>query len=143
MVDKIIILSQAPLTPQIRRNTYVEDIKYMGYDVEFWDISQILHKGLKLSDNIETIYLVKFTNIHQLESKLKSTVNKSTAFLIDFDPDWNNRQVFKLLFNNDCYCIRVDMYANTCLSESFGERIKTIFSKNGHKLIINKLRYLL
>ena len=142
MNPQIIIVSQAPLTPQIKRDTYLEKYIERNLDVKFWDISNILHPGIKYTDEISSPNKQIIRSYKELETTINQCITNQTVFQLDFDPAWNSHRIFHLLKKYNCKCIRVDMYANTCLhpdSPSITSRLKKLISRNIFKLIRNKL----
>lgn len=56
-MKEIVIISQAPLTPQIKHNNYVDEYFSVGYKVYFGDISQLMHPGMRYNDELDEPYL--------------------------------------------------------------------------------------
>lgn len=142
MKNKIIIISQAPLTPQINRNTYFSDLLEAGYNVQFWDVSQILHKGVEISDQIDSEYTTKFNDLQSFENKINKVDKHYTIFTVDFSPSWKTDSIFKILYKFEARCIRIDMYANTCLHESILEKVKILFTISGINRLRSKFKFL-
>ncbi|MDN0051620.1 hypothetical protein QVN91_01320 [Bacteroides caecigallinarum] len=138
-MKKLVIVSQAPLTPQIKRNTYIEEFIVAKFDVEFWDVSQILHQGLKLVDELNEDYLIRINNLVDLKKLIVRNNNKNTIYIFDFDPNWKRLEFFKLFSQNNCCTIRIDMYANTGVRLSFFQKFMKLFSDRGFILVKTKI----
>ncbi len=146
MKAKLIIVSQAPLTPQIRRNTYVEEYIRMGYDTQFWDLSQIIHPGIKICDEEYNNFLSYIHDLSELEDMIVQSNYTNSIFIFDFDPAWKTHNIFKLFYKYNCYCIRIDMYANTSLKRhkntSIALKIRKVFSSTGLNVLKWKFKTL-
>lgn len=135
----LIILSQAPLTPQIKRNNYVDEYLNVGYKIQFWDISQLLHPGVKYNDELSASYQKRIFSLFELEDNLKKVDAFNTIFILDFDAYWSNRRIFKLLSDYHCCTIRIDMYANTSLAMTYRQKISKLFSTCFKNIALTKL----
>ena len=135
----LVILSQAPLTPQIKRNNYVGAYLEAGYSVQFWDLSQIIHPGMKYNDEQSEPYLKRIFSLFELEEELKKINVLNTIFISDFDAFWNNRHIFKLLSKYNCSMVRIDMYANTSLATTYKQKILKLFSNRFKNIVLTRL----
>lgn len=99
-MKNLVILSQAPLTPQIKRNNYVDEYLSVGYDVQFWDMSQLIHPGMKYNDELCEPYLRNISLLFEFEQLLSGVDSLKTIFVLDFDASWHTRNIFKILTNN-------------------------------------------
>lgn len=135
----LIILSQAPLTPQIKRNNYVDEYIDIGYTIQFWDISQLIHPGMKYNDEQNEFYQKRIVSLLRLEEELRGINSLNTIFILDFDPYWGTRHIFRLLSKYNCYKVRIDMYANTSLALTFKQRMLKLFSSRFKGILINRL----
>lgn len=133
------ILSQAPLTPQIKRNNYVDAYLEAGYNVQFWDLSQIIHPGMRYNDEQSEFYLKRVFSLFELEEELKKTNVLNTIFISDFDAFWNSRHMFRLLSKYNCCMVRIDMYANTSLAMTCKQRILKLFSGRFRVIVLTRL----
>lgn len=142
MDKEIVIVSQAPLTPQIARNTYFDQFLINNYSVDFWDVSQLLHPGMKFVDEYNKQSVSKILNLDELTKLVKNNENKSKIYIFDFDPNESNNEIFKIFLDYNCYSIRLDMYANSTLYEPLSKRIISLFDIKGFSLLPWKLKNL-
>lgn len=138
-MKNIVILSQAPLTPQIKRNNYVDEYLSVGYDVQFWDMSQIIHPGMKYNDELYESYLRSISSLFEFEHVLSGIDSPNTIFILDFDASWNTRKIFRILTKYHCYMVRVDMYANTSLHLTLKQKLSQLFSDRFRSILITRL----
>lgn len=138
-MKNLVILSQAPLTPQIKRNNYVDEYLSVGYDVQFWDMSQLIHPGMKYNDELCEPYLRNISLLFEFEQLLSSVDSLKTIFVLDFDASWHTRNIFKILTKYHCYMIRVDMYANTSLQLTLKQKLSQLFSNRFSSILITRL----
>lgn len=140
-MKQLIILSQAPLTPQIRRNCYIDEFINAGYtNIEFWDISQYLHPGIKLKDELQDEHIKYIPNIETLSASIDNLNVENSIFILDFPQGWNTRHLFRVLSDKECIYVRIDMYANTYLYISKWKQLSKLFSKQLVHIIKEKLK---
>lgn len=129
-MKQLIILSQAPLTPQIKRNCYLDEFIEAGYTTtQFWDISQYIHPGIKLKDELQDEHISFISNLEELNKHIDKLNLKNSVFILDFPQGWHTRHLFKTLSDKGCTYIRIDMYANTYLYISKWKQLSKLFSK--------------
>lgn len=139
-MKKIVILSQAPLTPQIKRNNYIEDFLSVGYkDLEFWDLSQYLHPGMSFVDELHESYVKYAVSLKELKQLLIPIDSVNTIFVLDFDISWSARHIFAELSKSGCSYVRIDMYANTYLYTSRIKQLAKLFSKSLKSIVKAKM----
>lgn len=143
-MKQLIILSQAPFTPQIRRNSYVEKFIKAGYaNTKFWDLSQYLHPGIKIVDEMCTEYVSYITTIEDFYEALDELEIKNCIFIVDFNQSLKTKHLFRALSDKNCIYVRVDMYANTYLYISKWRQILKLLSKSFVNIFVNKIRCVL
>lgn len=143
-MKQLIILSQAPLTPQIRRNCYIDEFINAGYtNIEFWDISQYLHPGIKLKDELQDEHIKYIPNIETLSASIDNLNVENSIFILDFPQGWNTRHLFRVLSDKECIYVRIDMYANTYLYISKWKQLSKLFSKQLVHIIKEKTKSIL
>lgn len=138
----VIIVSQAPLTPQIDRNTYFSQLLNNGFNVKFWDISKILHPGMVYADEFDHKDAIKVENIKELENRIIQLDQENTIYFFDFDPNTDSDYIFGIFSKYNCYCVRIDMYANTSIRDTILNKVKSIFKEGGIILLRSKIRNL-
>lgn len=129
MGRKIIVICHEPLTVRIKSNFYIDEFINAGFDLEYWDLSQAIYPGIKLIDQLDMPYIRKIDNLYFLQKTLDSEDIKSTIFIVEVNYLWNNRYVFKLLSDKDCYTVRIDMYGNTVLKVPLKSKLTDISLK--------------
>lgn len=115
VLKKIIVICHEPLTVQIKSNFYLDDYVVAGFNVEYWDISQVVYPGIILVDQLKELYMRKIDSLDSLKKTLDSEDTKNIVFIVEVNYAWNNRYIFKLLSDKQCYIVRIDMYGNTVL----------------------------
>ena len=81
MIDKFIMLSQAPLTNKIFRDWFVGDlIKLFKKNFEFWTINKKLYKN-KDPSKVNKHFVKKIRNYSEFNSKIKKYESKKIIFL--------------------------------------------------------------
>lgn len=140
-MKQLIILSQAPLTPQIKRNSYLEGFINAGYtNTEFWDISQYIHPGIKLVDELSDDCIRYIPTVKELSDSIDKINTKNVVFILDFAQTWETKEIFRLLSDKNCIYVRIDMYANTYLYVSKWSQLSKLLTKDFFKILMTKLR---
>lgn len=120
---KIIIICHEPLTVRIKSNFYIDDFVNAGFDLEYWDLSQVIYPGIILVDQLNMSYVKKIDNLHSLKIALDSEAIENTLFIVEVNYLWSNRSIFKILSDKGCYTVRIDMYGNTVLKVPFKDKL--------------------
>ncbi|WP_195374623.1 hypothetical protein [uncultured Parabacteroides sp.] len=115
-LKKIIIICHEPLTIRIRSNFYIEEYINAGFNVEYWDLSQAIYPGIKLADQLDVSYVKKINDLDSLKRVLDVEDIVNSIFIVEVNYSWNNRFLFKVLSDKQCYMVRIDMYGNTVLN---------------------------
>lgn len=115
MLKKVIIICHEPLTVRLKSNFYIKEYISAGFDLEYWDLSQVIYPGIKLVDQLEEPYIKRTNDMVSLTKSLDVEDISNTIFIVEVNYSWNNRNVFKLLSDKGCYMVRIDMYGNTVL----------------------------
>ena len=115
-LKKIRIICHEPLTIRIRSNFYIEEYINAGFNVEYWDLSQAIYPGIKLADQLEVSYVKKINDLDSLKRILDVEDIVNSIFIVEVNYSWNNRFLFKVLSDKQCYMVRIDMYGNTVLN---------------------------
>lgn len=126
MAKRIIIICHEPLTVRIKSNFYIDEFINAGFDLKYWDLSQVIYPGIKLVDQLDMLYVTKIDNLDMLQRVLDSEDIRNTIFIVEVNYSWNNRYVFKLLSDKECYTVRIDMYGNTVLKVPLKSKLTDI-----------------
>lgn len=138
-MKKIIIVCHDPLTNKIKSNFYIDDFIQEGFSVEYWDVSQYVSPGIVLADQIKNSFIKKFDQLIQIEDSLKKADVSNTVFVIEFQDNWRNRFLFKLLSDYQCYLIRIDMYGNTSLKMSLAQKLRSFQFQRFSEMLTNRI----
>ena len=125
----LIILSQAPLSKQIRRNSYLDEFVNAGYtDTEFWDISQYMHPGMKYCDEVEYELTRHISNIKELDGAIDTIDVSNSVFVLDFWESWDNKEIFLTLSSRKCVYVRINVYDNLTLRPSTWDQFRKLIT---------------
>lgn len=120
---KIIIICHEPLTIRIKSNFYIDNFINAGFDLEYWDLSQVIFPGIRLADQLDMPYVKKINDLILLEASLDLEEISNTIFIVEVNYSWSNRFLFKTLSDKGCYIVRIDMYGNTVLKIPFKDKL--------------------
>lgn len=143
MKKRIIVIDHEPLT--IRRNKifYLEELIANGFEVEFWDCSSFINKGMNLPDLLEKDYLHKFESLDKVRGALKQTDIFKTLFIVEVLDWYENRKLFRLLSEYHCFIIKQEMFATSSSllhRESIYKRLMRMSPKVIFRVGMNRLR---
>lgn len=139
MLKNIVVICHEPLTNRIKTNFYIDDFIQAGFTVEYWDVSQYMFPGIKLAGQIEECYLCKFSDLSEIQSRLRLIDVERTIFIVEVFTNWASRRFYKLLSDNNCFTVRIDMYGNTIMNISKWQKLKNIQIERIFKIITNRL----
>lgn len=130
-MNNIILIDHEPLTKRRKQLFYLDDFSHDGFNIQVWDISQILHPGIIITDEIYDTRVYKITSLQDLEAQIKQVDINNTFFIVEVFCNWASRKIFHVISKHKCYRVKIDLYANTNLQKSFSQkvrdRIKLIF----------------
>lgn len=128
--EKIVLIDHEPLTKRRKDIFMIDKFISYGYEFEFWNLSSLFDKNINYPDQIIIEHVFNINSIDSLYDMLSKTSIKNTLFIIECFNTWNTRHIFKLLSDFKCYTIKIDLYANTLLKESFFVKFKRIIVRN-------------
>src|SRR5581483_11661196 len=73
----IIFIAYQPLTKKFKEDFYLKRIIEKGFKVEYWDVSAIYHKNLRMHDTLSGDFVKEFFSFDQLEQEVKEHKNRS------------------------------------------------------------------
>lgn len=127
-MKKIIILEHEPLSDRLYRIWMLDEFKKRNISYEYWDLSVLCNHPLSksaLSINDEGV--VKLNTIELFLSHLNRVNINETVFIVEIFQRWSNYKIFKILSRKKCFCIKIDLYANTTIPEPFRDKFKKLF----------------
>lgn len=143
---KIIIISHDPLTINLKRLFFIEEFFNLRLTLEYWDISKIIRKGIKLADELEESYIKKILSIDDFEYHLLKEDISRCIFVVEISKNWDNRFFYKLLSDFKCEIWGIDQYANTSLALTKKDylfkllNLKELYPKLKNKYYSHKLK---
>lgn len=143
-MKKIVIIDHEPYSQRRKDLFFIQNFIESDFDLQVWDISQYVFKGIHVNGNLEgEEYVHKLDCLKQIESLLEITDIKNTVFWMECGSSWETRKLYRLLSYYNCYMIRIDLYGNTILSESEFSKFKRLFSKSFGRIIKGKINIVL
>lgn len=114
-----IIIEHEPLTERLNKIWNIEGLLSKGVNVEYWDISQLIYTGIDIPGTLSRFYVRQIFSLESLTKNISKIDVKKTIFAVEFFQNWENRDIWSLLYEYNCKCIHVDLYANTNLGPVF------------------------
>ena len=140
-MKNIVLIDHEPYSARRRDLFMVEDFINLGYKFEIWSISEYLFKGkYKVTDRLTVDYLRNVCSLNELETLIKYVDISNTVFIVECHNIWDNRKIYKLLSDYNCYTIKIDFYANSTIKKNKALKIKQFFSIRCGKIIKSKVK---
>lgn len=127
-MHKIVFISHEPLTKFLYKLFYLEEIQSAGFNIEYWDCSNIAWKGLLLPDTLNISIVKKINTITEFSEAVINSKPSTTIFSVELMRNTSNLPLFKILSDNNCYLIGFKLFENCTLpttSAEIWESIKT------------------
>lgn len=109
-MKRLIIVEHEPLTKIAVKNFYIEELQRDGLDIEYWDVSKIVHGEMRIAEELNEPYLKKIMTIDKFR-ELVSVYSGESVFLVEVFETWNARNIFKILNDFEVTSLRIDTYA--------------------------------
>lgn len=138
-MNDIVLVDHELFTKRRKEIFMIDKFIDAGYNVEVWDISNIVYPGISYSDEQNEHYVKKINSIEELNDRLGSCDVKNKIFILECFNEWKNRKIFKALSDFGCYTMKLDLFANTLLKESKYNKIKRLFSKSFKQIVMTKI----
>ncbi len=116
-MKNIVIIDHEPLSVRRQHIFHIDQLLNAGLQVEHWDMSPYFYPGMQIVDTIQTDYSFRFSTLKDLQSRLQSIDLSHTLFIVEAFDRWPNRHFFRLLSDNGCYMIRMELYSTATLDE--------------------------
>lgn len=139
----IIFIDHELFTKRRKSIFMIDQLQSSGYNVEIWDISNIVYPERLYPDELNEKYVRKIISISELESIIQSIDVNKKVFIVECFYEWNNRHIYKILSDYNCFIIKLDLYANTRLKESLFDKLIRIKSERISDFFIKRFRVLL
>lgn len=139
-MKKFILLDHEPWTLR-RKQLFYDLFERAGIPLEVWDLSQWLYPGISNPDGInDANYLTKIYSYHQYKVKLKGLNPHELIIITEIYPfKWKNRLAFKELSIHGLETMKIELFGNTTLKESFIHKLKKLSLSRYPETIYNKL----
>lgn len=116
-MNNIVIIDHEPLSIRRQRIFGIEELIQVGFNVEHWDMSSFFYPGMQIVDTLQTDYSIQLSSLDALQARLQTIDIPQTLFIVEAFDRWPNRCFFRLLSDNGCYMIRLELYATATLDE--------------------------
>ncbi|WP_278683088.1 hypothetical protein [Paraclostridium bifermentans] len=134
------------MTQYLYKTFYIDEIHKSGFNVEYWDCSNISWKGISLPNTMNLQIVKKILSFEEFSKLVEEYSKYKSLFSVELRKNQTNLPFFKILSNHNCYMIRFKMFENCVLpiskleimhSIKTGKIISDIYSRL-YKKIINK-----
>jgi hypothetical protein len=94
---KIIFLSYMPLRKKFFRDFYFQELLDHGYEIEYWDLTPIYFKGLKMPDLMTSKIVHEFYSLNEVKKKLQKINTLESLFIPYMNYNFKVIKLFRLL----------------------------------------------
>lgn len=127
-MPKLIFISHEPLTKYLYRLFYMEEIHKAGFEINYWDCSEILWKGLSLPDELDENFIRKIKNVHEFAECVHKENTKETMYSVELRKDSDALPLFKILSDAGCFLIRFKLFENCVLPITTREIFRSLWN---------------
>ncbi len=99
---KVIFIRYSPLDRHFCNNFYINELIRQGFDVEYWDISNLYFPEMNCVDQIDLSIVKKFGSKREVWDQIARENNKDTLFVIVITFGWNVLWLFRAFRIYDC-----------------------------------------
>ncbi len=124
----LVIMGHEPLSKRLKTIFCIEELIDRGVKLEYWDLSHYFFPGITIPDLETDVFVKKCVSLENVEHALKEINISNTVFVIEVFNSYINRKFFDVLKSSNCYCIKIDLYANTILPISGRDKYLKWFS---------------
>lgn len=111
----VIIIRHEPLNKHTYEIYMIDDLIEQGFNVYYWDLSPLCFPGMVLHNEVQISNGVKIESLQVLTKQLRNTNISNAVFIVDVFENWSNRKIFKVLKDHACFCVRIDLFADSIL----------------------------
>ena len=101
-MKKIVFILIVPLTAHLVRRFFIQDLIDAGFDFELWDVKDVYFKNANFPETIERDYIKKFSNLQDVEDRIKMTDTRNTIFIAQFTVTAMTFKLYRLLSHHKC-----------------------------------------
>lgn len=124
-MKKYILIDHEPWTVR-RKELFLDLFNEAGIKLEVWDLSQWLHPGLQMSDEINGDYLTKVKSKKEFSLLLKSENPNSTILVEEIIKVWKNRKIYRLISDFGFDTLKIDQYGNGSVINSLRAKLANL-----------------
>lgn len=84
---KMVLVNYQTLTAKIEEDFYIDKALSAGISVEYWDLTRIFNKGLKVHGSLQRDYIKQFNTLAAVQAAVKNS-SKDTLFIILMTFEW-------------------------------------------------------
>lgn len=138
-MKKIVVLNHDPLTDRVYKSFCIDYFQSLGIDVEYVDLSNFYYPHLKMFNALIYPFVVKLYRLSDILDYIDSQNVKETVFIVEATRNWKSRLIHRRLTENNCFLVKISIYGNNSVDNSFISKLKrlslnSIYSLIGYKL---------
>lgn len=126
---KVVIICHEPLTPNIKKNFYIDDLIHAGIQVEYWDVSTLIHDKFTLADELSLDLVKRISSFEGFKSLLSEQEADKNIYIVELFSKKSAFLVIDYLNSLDYFYIRIDSYYGTTLPMTAARKIKLVTQK--------------
>lgn len=135
-MKQVIIICHDPLTVNIRKNFYIGALQDAGIDVKYWDVSSLVHKEHKLSDELDLDLITRVKGFEAFRLLLQQPSAASAVYIVELYPKPSALSLIDLLNALNYTYLRIESYFGSSIPLSNKQRLILLWQQ----LIRGKLK---
>ena len=104
-MHKIIYISQEKLSNKIIRDWFIQDFYKKHYEIEFWDITNLVEKNYQKNKYYKNIKLYEITDIKEFENKINQNKSLKPCYIIIVPYTYEALNIYKMITKHNLFTL--------------------------------------
>ncbi len=100
-ITNIVYVTYQSLTAKFKQDFYIDSVKEKGFDVEYWNLSDIYHQNLIINSALNESIVKNFSSLKQVEEEILR-VKYKTLFIFNINYYGEVYTLFRLFSKHKC-----------------------------------------
>lgn len=101
-MKKLVFISYLHLTKKVYNDFYFDALQKSGYELEYWDLSNIYFNTFSITDSILSEIVLNFNSLNEVENKVQNENLDETLFFPQITFEWRVIGLFRIFSKYSC-----------------------------------------